>query len=65
VPALWPFAVANVLALAERRQRISQRGIGEFVGMELAKREGMLLATLDHDLREAGVALGVAIVEVP
>ena len=23
VPALWPFEVANVLALAERRQRIT------------------------------------------
>ncbi len=24
VPALWPFEVANVLALAERKQRITQ-----------------------------------------
>ena len=31
VPALWPFEVANVLALAERRQRITQEGVAEFV----------------------------------
>jgi predicted nucleic acid-binding protein len=31
VPALWPFEVANVLALAERRQRITQEGIAEFL----------------------------------
>jgi predicted nucleic acid-binding protein len=101
VPALWPFEVANVLALAERRQRITKEGIAEFLDilrrlpiqierrealwlwqailpiaaqyqlsaydaayLELAKREGMNLATLDHDLQEAGLTLGVPIVEV-
>jgi len=101
VPALWPFEVANVLAVAERRQRITQEGIAEFLDtlrrlpiqierrealwlwqtvlplsrehhlsaydaayLELAKREGMNLATLDHDLQEAGHTLGVPILEV-
>jgi predicted nucleic acid-binding protein len=31
VPALWPFEVVNVLALAERKQRITQEGIAEFL----------------------------------
>ena len=31
VPALWPFEVANTLALAERRKRITQEGIAAFV----------------------------------
>ena len=31
VPALWPFEVANVLAHAERKQRITQEGIAEFL----------------------------------
>ena len=31
VPMHWPFEVANVLALAERRQRITQEGISEFL----------------------------------
>ena len=31
VPALWPFEVANALALAERRKRISQEGIVAFL----------------------------------
>lgn len=31
VPALWPFEIANVLALAERKQRISQEGIAAFL----------------------------------
>jgi len=31
VPALWPFEVANALALAERRQRITQEGIAAFL----------------------------------
>ena len=31
VPALWPFEVANVLAAAERHQRITQDGIAEFL----------------------------------
>jgi len=32
--------------------------------LELAKRERMNLATLDHDLQEAGHTLGVPILEV-
>jgi hypothetical protein len=31
VLALWPFEVANVLALAERGQRITREGVDEFV----------------------------------
>ena len=31
VPALWPFEVANALALAERRQRITPEGMVEFL----------------------------------
>jgi predicted nucleic acid-binding protein len=31
VPALWPFEVANALALAERRKRITQEGIAAFL----------------------------------
>ncbi len=101
VPALWPFEVANVLALAERRQRITQEGIAAFLEtlrrlpiqierreafwlwqavlplarehqlsaydaayLELAQRERMNLATLDHDLQKAGHTLGVPILEV-
>ena len=97
VPALWPFEIANVLAIAERRKRISQDQIAEFLEtlrklpiqverreavwlcqaitrlardqrltaydaayLDLARREQMSLATLDHDLQKAGLALGVA-----
>jgi len=31
VPALWPFEVANALAVADRPQRITQEGIVEFL----------------------------------
>jgi len=31
VPALWPFEVASVLVVAERRQRITQEGIAKFL----------------------------------
>src|SRR5271168_4369668 len=31
VPALWPFEVASVLAVAERKQRITQEGVAEFL----------------------------------
>ena len=31
MPALWPFEVANALAVADRRQRITQEGIVEFL----------------------------------
>lgn len=30
-PALWPFEVANALAIAERRKRITQEGIAGFL----------------------------------
>ena len=33
VPALWPFEIANVLAVAERRRRISPDEIAEFLEM--------------------------------
>lgn len=101
VPALWPFEVANALAIAERRKRISQAGIAEFrealrrlpiqverreavwlcqdmvrlarqhrltaydaAYLDLAQRERLQLATLDHQPREAGRALGIASVEI-
>ena len=101
VPALWPFEVANALALAERRKRITQEGIADFLEtlqrlpiqverreafwvwqatialardyrltaydaayLELAKREQLSLATLDGDLQKAGIALGVAALEI-
>jgi predicted nucleic acid-binding protein len=100
-PALWPFEVANALAVADRRQRITQEGIEGFLDtlrrlpiqierrealwlwqavlpvarehrlsaydaayLELAKREGMHLATLDHDLERAARTLGIPILEV-
>ena len=101
VPALWPFEIANVLALAERKQRITQEGITEYLEklrrlpiqierrealwlwqailplvrehrlsgydaayLELAKRERMRLATLDHDLQQASRVVGVQALEV-
>jgi predicted nucleic acid-binding protein len=101
VPALWPFEIANGLAIAERRKRISQAQIEEFLEtlrklpihverreavwlcqitirlarehgvtaydaayLDLAMREQLHLATLDHDLQEAGRILGVAAVEI-
>ena len=101
VPALWSFEVANVLACAERKQRITQEGVAEFLEtlrrlpiqierrealwlwqgilplvrlhglsaydaayLELAKRERMSLATLDHDLLNASRTIGVAVLEV-
>ncbi len=101
VPALWPFEVANTLALAERRKRITQEGVAEFVErlrmlpiqverreavwlcqatirlarehrvtaydaayLDLAKREELSLATLDHDLQAAGRTLGITALEL-
>jgi predicted nucleic acid-binding protein len=101
VPALWPFEIANALALAERRKRITEDGITAFLEtlrrlpiqierrdalwlwqallplarehrltaydaayLDLAKREGLSLATLDHDLQEAGRTLGIAVLEL-
>jgi predicted nucleic acid-binding protein len=49
VPALWPFEVANVLALAEHRKRISQEGIAAFLEtlrrlpIEIERREALWL----------------------
>lgn len=31
VPALWPFEIGNALVSAERRNRISQQGVAEFL----------------------------------
>ena len=48
-PALWPFEVANVLALAERKQRITRAGVEEFFEMlgrlpiEVERREALWL----------------------
>jgi predicted nucleic acid-binding protein len=101
VPALWPFEITNVLAFAERHQRITQEGIAEFLEtlrrlpiqierrealwlwqavlplarerrvsgydaayLELARRERLRLATMDHDLQEAGRTLGVPLLQV-
>jgi predicted nucleic acid-binding protein len=101
VPALWPFEIANGLAIAERRKRISRAQIAEFLEtlrrlpiqmewresvwqcqailqlarehgltaydaayLDLARRERLSLATLDHALQEIGIALGVAAVEI-
>ncbi len=100
VPALWPFEVANALAMADRRQRITREGIADFLEtlrrlpieverrealwlwqavlplarehrlsaydaayLELAKRDGIHLATLDHDLQQACHSLGIPIFE--
>lgn len=49
VPALWPFEVANILALAERRQRITQEGIAAFLDtlqrlpIQIERREALWL----------------------
>lgn len=101
VPALWPFEIANGLAIAERRRRISPDQIAEFLEtlrrlpiqverreavwlcgsimrlardhrltaydasyLDLARREQLSLATLDHDLLAAGIALGVGAVNL-
>jgi predicted nucleic acid-binding protein len=101
VPALWSLEVANGLAIAERRERITQQASYSSwilhrlpihierleatwlwqaivplarehrvsahgaAYLELAKGEGMCLATLDHDLQIACRTIGVAILEVP
>ena len=101
MPALWPFEIANSLAIAERRKRISQDQIAEFLEtlrrlpirverreavwlcqatvrlardhrltaydaayLDLARREQLSLTTLDHDLQAAGLALGVAALDL-
>jgi predicted nucleic acid-binding protein len=101
VPAVWPFEIANCLAIAERRKRINQDQIAEFLETlrrlpihverreavwrcqailriarehrvtacdaayrNLAKREQLILATLDHHLQAAGLALNVATLDL-
>jgi predicted nucleic acid-binding protein len=96
VPCLWPYEVANGLAISERRGRITAAEIGRALAdlsalpitvdaaghswaltevlalsrregltaydaayLELAMREGLPLATLDQQLREAATRLGV------
>jgi predicted nucleic acid-binding protein len=73
--ALWPFEIANVLALAERRGRITNDLRRSFLTekyrltgydaayLELAQRTGLPLATLDDDLRKAALTERVALVE--
>ena len=100
-PALWPFEVASVLAVAERRGRINADQQAEFLErlrmlpiliehrpaawlaqqilplarryrlsaydaayLELAMREGLPLATLDGDLRDAAREAGVRLIDV-
>src|SRR5579863_595195 len=46
VPALWPFEAANVLALAERRQRITPEGIADLL-------ETLRRLRIQIELREA------------
>ena len=49
VPALWIFEVANVLGIAERRQRITPEGIAEFLAtlhrlpIQIERREALWL----------------------
>lgn len=102
-PSFRPYGhreVANALAMADRRQRITREGIADFLEtlrrlpieverrealwlwqavlplareyrlsaydaayLELAKRDGVHLATLDHDLQEACHTLGIPIFE--
>jgi predicted nucleic acid-binding protein len=102
VPALWLFEVINVLAVAERKKRITELGAQEFLQtlagldiriepasatkngetllsltrlygltaydaayLELAKRKGLPLATLDHDLIAAAAQYGIARMRQP
>lgn len=102
VPALWPFEVASVLSIAERRGRMDASAQAAFLErlrrlpiaiehrpatwlaqriiplartyklsaydaayLELAIREGLPLATLDDDLRQAAGAAGAALVGEP
>jgi predicted nucleic acid-binding protein len=46
VPAVWPFEIANSLALAERRKRITQEGIDAFL-------ETLRLLPIQVERREA------------
>jgi predicted nucleic acid-binding protein len=99
VPALWPFEVASVLIIAERRGRMDRAAQAALLErlrrlpiaiehrpatwlaqqilplartynlsaydaayLELAIREGMPLASLDDELRQAACAAGVALV---
>jgi predicted nucleic acid-binding protein len=98
VPAHWIFEVANALAIAERKRRITAEGIDAFLArlqrlpiyidrrepqliwqavlpvarecgltaydaayVELARRDGLALATLDEELRAACGKVGVVL----
>lgn len=102
VPVLWPFEVANVLAVCERKGRITSGTSDEFMKtlagldvrieqttppidgkvllplarrhgltsydaayLELVKRKGLPLATLDRDLLLAAAEEGAALVGSP
>ncbi len=51
VPALWPLEVANVLAICERRDRVTAARIDEFVGML-----GNLPIRIDDQTAQQGLA---------
>ena len=95
VPALWWFELRNMLIVNERRRRISERAVAEFLRhisaleirvdtapnetdvlamarqhrltvydssyLELARREGIPLATLDNELADAARAEKVSL----
>jgi predicted nucleic acid-binding protein len=102
VPGSWPLEIANVLVMAERRNRITQAqrtrvlgGLGalsididrdtanrawagiidlaqaqgltvyDAAYLELARRSGLPLATLDQDLARAGRKPSVAVLGAP
>jgi predicted nucleic acid-binding protein len=56
-PAEWP----PILALAERHRLTAY----DAAYLELARRTGLPLATLDADLRKAAEAEGMALVDAP
>ncbi len=96
VPGLWWFEVRNTLIINERRKRIAERAVSEFLRrlssldvevdvtpsesdllqlarrhrltvydssyLELARREGIPLATLDDELAHAAKAEKVALI---
>lgn len=96
VPGLWWFEVRNTLIINERRKRIAERAVSEFLRrlsildvrvdatpnepdmlelarrhrltvndaayLELARREGIALATLDRELADAAKAERVELI---
>jgi len=96
VPGLWWFELRNTLIVNERRQRIAERAVSEFLRrlssldidvdaapgesrmlelarrhrltvydaayLELARREAIALATLDHKLADAATAEQVPLI---